>query len=138
MQVLRPAELYSWFERSVTPAWGLFGGAHGAKPDVVINPGRSDERHYLKANAVALAPGDIVELKTGGGGGFGPPWERDPEQVRNDVLDGYVSTAAAESAYGVVIVAHGQIEEPRTRERRAQMLADSRDETCIDRAPFSR
>jgi N-methylhydantoinase B len=95
------ARLYLWFERSVTPAWGLFGGRDAVGPDVVINAGGSEERHMLKANAHALEPGSVVELLTGGGGGFGDPRQRDPEQVRRDVLDGYVSLQAAERDYGV-------------------------------------
>jgi N-methylhydantoinase B len=94
------ANLYLWFERSVTPAWGLFGGRPAVGPDVVVNPGRSDERHMLKANAHPLEPGSIVELRTGGGGGFGDPRERDSERVRADVRDGFVSAEAAEREYG--------------------------------------
>jgi N-methylhydantoinase B len=48
-----------------------------------------------------LEPGSVVELLTGGGGGFGDPRQRDPERVRRDVLDGYVSLEAAERDYGV-------------------------------------
>ena len=95
------ARLYLWFERSVTPAWGLFGGGDAVGPDVVINAGGSDERHMLKANAHVLEPGSVVELLTGGGGGFGDPRQRDPEQVRSDVLDGYVTLRAAERDYGI-------------------------------------
>ncbi|MBM3676747.1 MAG: hydantoinase B/oxoprolinase family protein [Actinobacteria bacterium] len=98
-----PTRLSLWFERSVTPAWGLFGGADGAKPDVVIDEGRPGERHLLKANALPLPPGSTFRLETGGGGGFGDPREREPERVRADVLDGYVSIAGAERDYGVVL-----------------------------------
>jgi N-methylhydantoinase B len=97
------ARLYLWFERSVTPGWGLFGGRDAVGPDVVVNPGRSDERHMLKTNAHRLEPGSIVELLTGGGGGFGDPLEREPERVVVDVRDGYVSIEAAARDYGVVI-----------------------------------
>jgi N-methylhydantoinase B len=97
------ARLYLWFERSVTPAWGLFGGRSAVGPDVVVNPDRADERHLLKVNALPLEPGSVVELLTGGGGGFGDPLERDPERVQADVIDGYVSLEAAERDYGVVL-----------------------------------
>jgi len=97
-----PARLYLWFERAVTPAWGLFSGGTAVGPDVVVNPGRSDERHMLKVNGLALESGDVVDLLTGGGGGFGDPFQRNPERVRVDVLDGYVSREAAERDYGVV------------------------------------
>jgi len=97
------SRLYLWFERSVTPAWGLFGGRDAVGPDVVVNPGREDEHHMLKANAYPLPSGSVVELRTGGGGGFGNPLERDPGRVQNDVRDGYVSLEAAAREYGVII-----------------------------------
>jgi N-methylhydantoinase B len=101
MRALRSGPL--WFERSVTPGWGLFGGRDAVGPDVVINPGREDERHMLKVNAHSVARGSVVELRTGGGGGFGEPLERDPERVRADVRDGYVTLDAAARDYGVVL-----------------------------------
>src|SRR5436309_9094357 len=97
------SRLYLWFERSVTPAWGLFGGRDAVGPDVVVNPGRGDEQHLLKSNALLLAAGSSVELRTGGGGGFGNARERDPERGQADGLDGYVSREAAERDYGVVL-----------------------------------
>jgi N-methylhydantoinase B len=95
------ATLYLWFERSRTPAWGLHGGADATPPDVVINPGREDERHMLKCSRVTLRRGDVVRTLTGGGGGFGPPGDRDEEWVRADVRDGHVSADAAHDVYGV-------------------------------------
>ncbi len=97
------AELFLWFERSVTPAWGLFGGHDATPPMVVVNPGREDERRLLKASRVPLRRGDVVRTMTGGGGGFGDPRERDPERVRRDVRDGHVTPAAAWMVYGVEI-----------------------------------
>jgi N-methylhydantoinase B len=95
------AVLYLWFERSRTPAWGLRGGADATPPDVVINPGREDERHMLKCSRVTLKRGDVVRTMTGGGGGFGEPRDRDDELVRADVRDGHVSRGAAREIYGV-------------------------------------
>src|SRR5204862_520530 len=60
-----------WFERSKTPAWGLFGGSEAQGPEVVFNPGRNDEVRTLKANARKVKAGDVVRLAVGGGGGFG-------------------------------------------------------------------
>jgi N-methylhydantoinase B len=51
---------------------------------------------------VRLKPGDTLTMLTSGGGGFGPPWERDADLVRTDVLAGRVSSAAATTEYGVV------------------------------------
>jgi N-methylhydantoinase B len=122
-----PVDVYAWFERSVMPAWGLFGGGAAVGPDVVVNPGRSDERHFLKANAVPLAPGDVVEMRTGGGGGYGPAWERDPERVRDDVLDGYIDAEAASQRYGVVLLADQTVDAVATETARARLLEESSD-----------
>jgi N-methylhydantoinase B len=113
------ASIYLWFERSVTPAWGLFGGGGGAVPDVAVNEGRDDERHMLKCNAHPVANGGVVELRTGGGGGFGDPYERDPERVRVDVLDGYVTREHAEADYGVVLTDGLEVDGHATAARRS-------------------
>ena len=89
-----------WFERSKTPAWGLFGGAAGEPPDVILNPGRDDEQHLLKASSVRVVRGDVVRCQTGGGGGFGEPSERDPELIRADVEAGVLSPERALRDYG--------------------------------------
>jgi N-methylhydantoinase B/oxoprolinase/acetone carboxylase alpha subunit len=52
---------------------------------------------------VQLSDGDVVRSVTGRGGGFGDPHERDPERVRADVLDGYVTVDAARTEYGVAL-----------------------------------
>jgi N-methylhydantoinase B len=80
-----------WFERSRTPAWGLFGGEAGSPPLVTINPGRPDERQLLKAARVTVRKGDVIRCETGGGGGFGDPALRAPELVRADRLTGLVT-----------------------------------------------
>jgi N-methylhydantoinase B len=114
-----PALLYLWFERSVTPGWGLFGGRGAVGPDCIVNPGRDDERHMLKVNALPLQTGDVTELRTGGGGGFGDPLERDPERVRRDVVDGYVTREGAERDYGVLLTDLLEVDEEATRRARS-------------------
>ena len=89
-----------WWERSRTPAWGLAGGADGAGPDVVVNPGREDERHLLKAARLRVGRGDVIRGLTGGGGGYGDPAERQQEAIARDVRDGVVSREHARSTYG--------------------------------------
>ncbi len=113
-----PTSVYLWFERSVTPAWGLFGGQKAVGPDVVINQGCPDEKHMLKVNGLKLNPGDTVTYYTGGGGGYGDPLERSPELVLDDVKEGYVSIQKAESDYGVVVKNDLSIDEIFTRKLR--------------------
>jgi N-methylhydantoinase B len=100
-QVEADASLYLWMERSVTPGWGLFGGEPGEGPRMRISG--SQDRHDLKANRLPLRAGDKVVMETGGGGGWGEPFERDPEAVLRDVADGFVSLERAAERYGVAI-----------------------------------
>lgn len=89
-----------WFERSKTPAWGLFDGSDATGPEVVINPGKPDELRTLKINAHPVKKGTVVRLAVGGGGGFGDPRNRDHNAVRYDVENGYVSAERALTDYG--------------------------------------
>jgi N-methylhydantoinase B len=50
-----------------------------------------------------LKKGDQEFSYTSGGGGIGLPWTRDPESVKRDVVNGYVSIEAAREKYGVVL-----------------------------------
>jgi N-methylhydantoinase B len=119
------ASFYLWFERSVTPGWGLFGGTDGVGPRVTFNPGQEDERQMLKVNALPLSDGSVVRLESGGGGGFGPPWERDPERVRIDVIDRYVSREGAARDYGVILRDDLSIDGAKTAVRRQAMETTS-------------
>jgi len=64
-------DLSLWWERSATPAWGLFGGQSGQAPRVRLNPGTPNERELLKANAIPVQKGDVLLCESGGGGGYG-------------------------------------------------------------------
>ena len=92
-----------WFERSVTPAWGLFGGKDGIGPNVNIKSHDEKEKNLLKANGLQVKKGTVLTTYTGGGGGFEKPFERNPENVLNDVINKYVSLEKAKDHYGVVI-----------------------------------
>jgi N-methylhydantoinase B len=52
-------------------------------------------------SGVAVRAGNVIRLDKSGGGGLGPPAQRPFEDVVDDVLDGYVSRAAAIADYGV-------------------------------------
>ncbi|ABK05017.1 N-methylhydantoinase B [Arthrobacter sp. PvP102] len=89
-----------WFERSKTPAWGLFGGSDAQGPEVVINPGRHDEVRTLKANARKVKAGDVVRLAVGGGGGFGDVSKRTREDIKYDIVNGFITEDFAKTHYG--------------------------------------
>ncbi|MFI6597446.1 hydantoinase B/oxoprolinase family protein [Nonomuraea sp. NPDC050536] len=81
-----------WFERSVTPAWGLAGGRAGVPPRVVLNPGTAGEREMLKINALPVKAGDVLRCESGGGGGYGPPQLRSLEAIADDLAQGLILT----------------------------------------------
>ena len=88
----------------VNPPWGTAGGMGGGAARAVVNPGRADERVLAPlSDGNRLVRGDILRIETGGGGGRGHPFDRDPALVLRDVLEGYVSIDAASRRYGVVI-----------------------------------
>ena len=73
----------------------------------------------LKANAHPVAAGSVVDLLTGGGGGFGVPSERDPARVRR--RDRRLrQREAAERDYGVVLDERLQVDETLTHQLRAR------------------
>lgn len=90
-------------ERSQCPPWGLNGGQSAQTNRVVVNPGAADQLIIQKCTGHPVRRGDTVSCQTGGGGGWGLPFTRDPESVRRDVLQGYVSLEAARTDYGVEI-----------------------------------
>ena len=69
-----------------------------------------------------LMPGDRVEVLTPGGGGYGDPFERDPELVRRDVRRGYYSADQVLELFGVSIDGNGEIDEAETRRTRSGEL----------------
>lgn len=65
---------------------------------------RGKERIRVKPHRmVPFQPGDILAKQSGGGGGVGLPWERDPEAVRKDLRDEFVSLEGAREIYKVVL-----------------------------------
>jgi N-methylhydantoinase B len=98
---LAPAFITFSLERKTTPPWGLWGGRDGAVNDVEIVGIDGAVRHVRKATQHPIAAGETVHIRTGGGGGYGAPAERDREAVLRDVRDGYVSAAAALRDYGL-------------------------------------
>jgi N-methylhydantoinase B len=102
--------------------WGVNGGKQGGAGRCVINPGRNSERVIDPiSDGTVIRRGDVVRIETGGGGGFGHPFDREPEQVLADVRAGFVSRTSAEEEYGVVLTAEGRtVDEPATRRHRAE------------------
>jgi N-methylhydantoinase B len=121
------ATLYTFVMSMKYTSQGVAGARNGPSDHLVIR-GPSGEEKIITHTALyePLPAGTRIEYQRGGGGGWGDPLERDPEKVRDDVLDEYVSREAAEREYGVVL--NGDVEDyslevdaDATKKRRATM-----------------
>ena len=90
-------------ERTKIPPWGLFGGKPGAKGEYYLIKANGKRVKLKSKCTVKMEKGDIFVVKTPGGGGYGKPFERNPELVLRDVINGLVSPESAQKDYGVVI-----------------------------------
>jgi N-methylhydantoinase B len=111
-------------ERLRFAPWGVAGGTAGATGSVVLNPGTAGERPLPKIDVLALEPGDVLSVRTPGGGGHGDRLTRPPLHVLADVASGLISREQARDAYGVVLDAD-RIDEAATASLRNAQRADS-------------
>ena len=84
------------------PAWGLFGGRSGKLARYILI-GENGETDLPSKTTVQLEKGQSVRLESCGGGGYGPPFERDPEWVLADVRQEKISPLRAKDEYGVAV-----------------------------------
>ncbi|RTY56964.1 hydantoinase B/oxoprolinase family protein [Pantoea sp. YU22] len=105
--------------RSVFASAGAAGGCAGGlshfrtlRDGKVLEHGNRDVIH--------CQPGDVVEVRGPGAGGYGLPVQRDVGAVRSDVRCGFLSAAAAREQYGVVIT-DGEVDAAATAQLRAAM-----------------
>jgi N-methylhydantoinase B len=94
-------------------AWGAAGGRAGTTSgNIGVRPGAAP--HDIGKRTVYRAElGELIQLWGGGGGGFGDPFERDPDMVLADVAAGLVSPERAREVYGVAI-ADGAVDQAAT------------------------
>jgi N-methylhydantoinase B len=104
VQVLspHPAVLSCMYDKVKAPPFGLAGGRPG-RPTRITVTGPAGTRHPDPKQKTTIEPGEEVTLELAGGGGYGPPSERDPLLVLRDVAHGLVSRELAREAYRVVI-----------------------------------
>ncbi|HWP28717.1 MAG TPA: hydantoinase B/oxoprolinase family protein [Chloroflexota bacterium] len=121
VRVLGEMTLNTRIERTQCAPWGLFGGRDALPNRLTVRraDGRLEQFPNGKVSAYPLEAGDAFILESGGGGGYGPPWERPAEWVQRDVVEGYVSLEAAREQYGVVLDPHTlAIDEAATAQQR--------------------
>lgn len=135
-RMLEPVGALSIIQKTRTENWGLDGGEPGAKNVVALDSDEDDfdERIQVLVDNDDLyddesvkhvgmfrgnfRPGEVISNRTAGGGGYGDPFDRDPDAVREDVLDGYVTPEAAREQYGVVVSEDGVVDKEATAELR--------------------
>lgn len=119
-RVLHPCRLNLKIDRTRCPPWGLAGGGEGRVSEIELHRGDGRIDRVLKGDH-PLSPGDRVIVRTAGGGGYGPPWQREIDRVCDDLALGYISAESALTDYGVVIDAEGNPDLRATESLRKQM-----------------
>ena len=121
-RALAPVTVNTQSERSACPPWGLDGGGDAAGNKVAFRLGEQwkDDFPNAKVLVAQLKPGDAFRISSGGGGGYGAPFERSVDEVQEDVRQGYVSRKAARDLYGVIVdPATGEIDRVATEQNRS-------------------
>jgi N-methylhydantoinase B len=103
------------------PPWGLWGGMAGESGGYLMRlPGEADFKPMVGAHIPVPLKTEAI-VRTGGGGGWGDPLERDPQAVRSDVREELVSRDAAFMHYGVVLRDDLTLDESATQQRRDRL-----------------
>jgi len=140
IRMLRDAHFMSIADRSILACWGVRGGRAGRPFSVTIDPGGPREREVdALADAEPVRAGEVIRIRTTGGGGWGDPLERPHDEVLRDVRWGKVSVGGAWDDYGVAVTGSGDsaavdaIASDAERVRRASLRTG--DEPFFDRGP---
>lgn len=81
---------------------GVNGGLAGSIARVSVERVNGElEAYNGLASGVRLLAGDVVEVRTAGGGGWGRPTDRSFDAIDRDVRDGFVSADQARAIYGM-------------------------------------
>jgi len=125
-KVLEPVSAMTWMVSAKHPLRGMCGGDDAIPYSNHFLVGTEDEYKIELVESTQLPPGAVMAYQHGGGAGFGPALLRDPEAVKEDVLDEYVSLDAAREKYGVVLTGSLEdydieVDQPATRALREQM-----------------
>jgi N-methylhydantoinase B len=108
-------------KRVQCPPWGLWGGKAGDPAGYFLRlPGETDFKPMTGAHIPVPLHAEGV-VRTGGGGGWGDPLERDPALVRADVTEELVSREAALEHYGVVLRDDLTLDQAATQQQRDQL-----------------
>jgi N-methylhydantoinase B len=112
--------------RELCPPWGIWGGKPGTHGDFLLRlPGENDYRS-MDAPHYPVPVNSEVIVRTGGGGGWGNPLERDAAMVRSDVVEEFITRGVAEEQYGVLLRDDLTLDETATDRRRSTLRSAPR------------
>jgi N-methylhydantoinase B len=111
------------------PPWGLWGGTAGEAGGYLMRLPGEDDFKPMSGSHIPAPPQAEAIVRTGGGGGWGDPLERDPALVREDVLEEFVSRTVAQELYGVVLNDDLTIDQVATQRRREGMRSRKTDQS---------
>jgi N-methylhydantoinase B len=136
IRMLRDAHFMSIADRSLLACWGVRGGRAGRPFEVTVDPGGPNERVVSAlADAEPVRAGEVIRIRTTGGGGWGDPLDRPYDEVLGDVSWGKVSVTGAWADYGV-LVENGVVDEQASAaERDRRRAGRSGPEPFFDRGP---
>ncbi len=89
--------------RAQCPPWGLWGGTAGEPGGYLLRLPQETEFRPLAGARLPVSVGAAAIVRTGGGGGWGDPYERDPMLVVSDLREEFISRESAREFYGVVV-----------------------------------
>jgi N-methylhydantoinase B len=140
IRMLKDGHFMSIADRSILACWGVNGGKAGQPFSVVIDAGGPNERVVdALADAEPVRAGEVIRIRTTGGGGWGDPLRRAPEAVLRDVRWGKVSQASARADYGVALTGAGDelaVDAAATTALRAELAAARQSgQPFFDRGP---
>lgn len=114
-------ELIMFGDGKVNSPYGLYDGGPGSSNKPILNEDTHEEKELPSKGFVRAKKGSTYTIYSSGGGGWGNPLERDPEKVRLDVLNGFVSLKSAREDYGVALSEDLQINWEETKVLREKL-----------------
>jgi N-methylhydantoinase B len=122
--------------REHCPPWGIWGGTAGEAGGYLLRrPGETTFTVMTGAH-VPVPIGAAAIVRTGGGGGWGDPLDREPALVQNDVAEGLISSAAARKYYGVTLRRNLSLDENATQALRLRLRSARKAPLKVGRRPL--
>lgn len=100
VHVLEDSMMTNTVEHTRSRPWGLFSGGSARSNQASVQLPGEVMRAVGKLSAFPMPKGSVLAVNSGGGGGYGSPADRNPERVRADLEDGYITEDYARQWYG--------------------------------------